>query len=75
MPQNYAGSFIFSLDSHPSDLDSTSLSNSFMMFFCEVSSLPPRWEIEFRIDLIPVARPVVLPPRRMTFREKVELRK
>ena len=41
--------------------------------FGEANSLPPPWEIEFRIDLIPGARPVVLPPRRMAPKEKVEL--
>ena len=35
--------------------------------------MPPQREIEFRIDLIPNARPVVHPIRRMTPKEKEEL--
>lgn len=35
--------------------------------------MPPHWEIEFRIDLVPNARPVIQPLRKMTLREKQEL--
>ena len=41
--------------------------------FEEVENLPPQREIEFRIDLIPNARPVVHPIRRMAPKEKEEL--
>ena len=41
--------------------------------FEEVENLPPQREIEFRIDLIPNARPVVHPIRRMDPKEKEEL--
>lgn len=36
--------------------------------------MPPQREIEFCIDLIPITRPVVLALRRMSPKEKVELR-
>lgn len=41
--------------------------------FEEVKSLPPHREIEFRIDLVPNARPVFHASRRMVPRERVEL--
>ena len=41
----------------------------------EVKSLPTHREIEFRIDLIPGARPVVQPKRRMAPKEVMELEK
>ena len=75
LPQDCAGSFIFSLDSKAGDLESTLIVRDFADVFWEVTSLPPKREIEFRIDLIPGARPVVLPPRRMAPKEKAELRK
>ena len=42
--------------------------------FGEVTSLPTHREIEFRIDLLPDARAVVLPTRRMALKEKAELK-
>ena len=41
--------------------------------FKEVVGLPPHREIEFRIDLVKDAKPVVLPLRRMAPREQREL--
>ena len=73
-PQDCAGSFLFSLEAHISDLSSTRVVQHFADVFGEVTSLPPHREIEFRIDLIPGARPVVLPPRRMAPMEKKELK-
>ena len=75
LPQDFAGNFIYSLDSSSSDLDSTPVVRLYPDVFGEVISLPPKREIDFRIDLIPGARPVVLPPRRMASHEKVELGK
>ena len=75
MPRDFAGSFIYSLDSASGDLHSTHVVKLFPDVFGEVTALPPKREIDFRIDLIPGARPVVLPPKRMAPREKVELAK
>ena len=75
MPHDFAGNFIYSLDSSPVNLQSTRVVKFYPDVFGEVTALPPKREIDFRIDLIPGARPVVLPPRRMAPREKVELRK
>ena len=41
--------------------------------FEEVTGLPPHREIEFRIDLVKDARPIVMPLRRMAPREQREL--
>ena len=47
----------------------------FVDVFEEVKCLPPHREIEFRIDLIPNARPVVHAKRRMAPKEMNELKK
>jgi len=56
-PQDFAGSFIFSLDWHLSELSSTPVVQHFPDVFGEVTPLPPHQEIEFQIDLIPGALP------------------
>ena len=52
MPQDFAGSFIYSLDSAPGDLHLTCVVKLFSDVFGEVTSLPLKREIDFRIDLI-----------------------
>lgn len=41
--------------------------------FAPISGLPPKRAIEFRIDLVPGAQPVNLPPTRMAAKENEEL--
>lgn len=73
-PQDIEGSFMFSLDASLDKLKTTPVVQSFDDVFKEVDSLPPKREIEFRIDLVLDARPIVLPPRRMAPKEKDELK-
>lgn len=73
-PEDSSGSFIFSLDASFDKLKATPIVQFYEDVFREVDSLPPVREIEFRIDLVPDARPVVLPPRKMASKEKAELK-
>lgn len=54
-------------------LQSIPVVREFSDVFEEVKSLPPRREIEFQIDLLPNAYPVVHASRRMAPREIIEL--
>ena len=59
----------------PDDLSSVPVVCSYPDVFEEVSGLPPRKEIEFRIYLVDNAKPVALPVRHMAPRERRELSK
>ena len=67
-------SFMYSLVVPRDGLSSVPIVNGFEDVFDEVKGLPPHREIEFRIDLVERARPVVMPLRRMAPREQQELR-
>ncbi|XP_017978268.1 PREDICTED: uncharacterized protein LOC108662422 [Theobroma cacao] len=57
------------------DISQVSMVNEFMdVFFEELPSLPPEWEIEFCIDLIPDTRPISIPPYRMAPAKLKELK-
>ena len=49
------------------------IANKFEDVFEEVKGLPPHREIEFRIDFVEVARPIVMPLRWMAPKEQREL--
>lgn len=66
-------SFFYLLDVPRDGLSSVPIANQFKDVFDEVKGLPPHHEIEFRIDLVDEARPIVMPLRRMTPREQREL--
>ena len=65
--------FWSSLEVTPPSLEKIPVIKNYADVFEEVENLPPQREIEFRIDLIPNARPVVHPIRRMAPKEKEEL--
>lgn len=65
---------MYALDCSDSKLETIPVVKEFANVFCEINCLPPHGEIEFRIDLIPNARPIVHPNRRMAPKEKEELR-
>ena len=65
--------FWSALELIPTSMEKIPIVRNFADVFEEVENLPPQREIEFRIDLIPNARPVVHPIRRMTPKEKEEL--
>ena len=66
-------SFLNSLDIPHSELSGLPVVGQYPDVFEEVTGLPPHREIEFRIDLIKDARPIVMPLRRMAPREQREL--
>ena len=67
-------SFMYSLVVPRDGLSSMPVVNGSEDVFDEVKGLPPHREIEFRIDLVEGARPVVMPLRRMAPREQQELK-
>ena len=66
-------SFLNSLDIPHSELSGLPVVGHYPDVFEEVTGLPPHREIEFRIDLVKDARPIVMPLRRMAPREQREL--
>ena len=62
-------SYLHSLDLLKEELVTVSITKEYPDIFEEVTGLPPHREIEFRIDLMNYAKPVVLPLRRMAPRE------
>ena len=66
-------SYQYSLGIPQEDLSSVLIANEYVDVFDEVKGLPPHREIEFRIDLVEGARPIVMPLRRMAPREQREL--
>ena len=66
-------SFLYSLAIPQAGLSSVPIAMDFPDVFEEVTGLPPHREIEFRIDLVSGARPIVMPLRRMAPREQREL--
>ena len=58
--------FWSALELIPPSIEKIPIVRNFADVFEEVENLPPQREIEFRINLIPNARPVVHPIRRMT---------
>ena len=58
------------LEVTPLSIEKIPVVKNYADVFEEVENLPPQREIEFRIDLIPNARPVVHPIRRMAPKEK-----
>lgn len=70
MSFDFIKSFVFSLDSHSSDINTIPVVQLFPDVFGAVTYLPPHREIEFRIDLIPEARPVVFPPQGCRLRKE-----
>ena len=63
-------SFVNSLDIPQDELSDVPVVGQYPDVFEEVTGLPPHWEIEFRIDLVKDARPIVMPLRRMAPREQ-----
>lgn len=70
-PGSRMSSFHYSLDVANRDLESISIFRGFSDVFEVVSSLPPHREIKFRIDLVPNAKPIVLPIHRTSPKEKL----
>lgn len=68
-------SFLYSLDSSSSELDSVPVVRDFSDVFEEVNGLPPKREIDFRIYLTDNDKPVAFSPRHITPRERKELSK
>ena len=66
-------SFINSLDISHDELSDVLVVGQYPDIFEEVTGLPPHREIEFRIDLVKDARPIVMPLRRMAPSEQREL--
>ena len=66
-------SFINSLDIPHDELSDVPVVGQYSDVFEEVTGLPPHREIEFRIDLVKDARPIVMPLRHMAPREQREL--
>jgi len=66
-------SFLYSLVVPRDGLSSVPIANEYEDIFEEVKGLPPHRKIEFRIDLIEGARPIVMPLRRTAPREQREL--
>ena len=64
---------MYTLGYPETSLESIPVVREFSDVFEEVKSLPPHREIEFRIDLVPNARPVVHASRRMAPRVRIEL--
>ena len=54
-------------------LSSVPIIREFSDVFEEVGELPPQREIEFQIDLVDGARPIVMPLRRMSPKEQRNL--
>ena len=63
-PGIHTCSFLYALKTSQESLETLEVVRDFSDVFDEVKSLPTHREIEFRIDLIPGARPVVQPKRR-----------
>ena len=74
-PSPKRDSLMYALDCSDSKLETIPVVREFADVFGEINGLPPHREIEFRIDLVPNARPIVHPNRRMAPKEKEELRK
>ena len=66
-------SFLNSLDILHDELSDVPVAGQYPDVFEEVTGLPPHREIEFRIDLVKDARPIVMQLRRMAPREQREL--
>ena len=66
-------SFLNSLDIPHDELSDVPIAGEYPYIFGEVSGLLPHREIEFQIDLVKDARPIVMPLRRMAPREQREL--
>ena len=66
-------SFLNSLDIPHDELSDVLIAGEYPDIFEEVTGLPPHREIEFWIDLVKDARPIVMPLRRMAPREQREL--
>jgi len=56
------------------DLNEIPIVRDFPQVFQEVSGLPPDWEIEFTIELVPGTAPISKAPYRMTPAELTELK-
>ena len=63
-------SYLYSPGIPQEDLSSVLIANEYVDVFDEVKGLPPHREIEFRIDLVEGARPIVMPLRRMAPKEQ-----
>ena len=63
-------SFLNSLDIPQDELSDVPVVGQYPDVFKEVTGLPPHREIEFRIDLVKDARPIMMPLRRMALREQ-----
>ena len=66
-------SYLYSLDLTEDELVVVSIAREYPDVFEEVAGLPPCREIEFWIDLVRGAKPVILSLRRMAPREQKEL--
>lgn len=66
-------SFLYELELSQVELRSILIVKNFSDVFEDVNSLPPHQAIEFRIDLIPDARPIIQPMPKMAPRERKEL--
>ena len=63
------------LDAEPPTLQSIPVVNEFPDVFPEdLPSLPPEWEVEFGIDVIPDTQPISIPPYTMASAELQELK-
>ncbi|KAH0693060.1 hypothetical protein KY290_021233 [Solanum tuberosum] len=66
---------VHDIDAEPSTLQSIPVVNEFLDIFPdELPGIPPEWEIDFSIDMLPSTRPISIPPYRMAHAELKELK-
>lgn len=66
-------SYLYSLDVSPDDLSSVPVVSLYHDVFEDVTDLPPRREVDFRIYLVDNARPVTLPVLHMAPKERIRI--
>ncbi|KAH0682752.1 hypothetical protein KY285_020264 [Solanum tuberosum] len=66
---------VHDIDAEPTPLQSILVVNEFLdVFLDELHSIPPKWEIDFAIDMLPSTQPISIPPYRMAPAELKELK-
>ncbi|KAH0633445.1 hypothetical protein KY284_036231 [Solanum tuberosum] len=66
---------VHDIDAEPPTFQSISIVNEFLdVFPDELPGIPPEWEIDFAIDILPGTQPISIPPYRMVVAELKELK-
>ena len=66
---------VHDIDAEPPTLQSIPVVNEFLdVFPDELPGIPPEWEIDFAIDMLPSTQPISIPPYRMAPTELKELK-